>query len=118
MGKEIGRLSAISIAALVLILILAVSVTRGETVQKVNLNGATFSELNSLPGIGPITAERILEFRLENGPFKRIEELMNVRGIGEKKFLKIRELITVDSLRKKAADSPSNAKAPQQSRDG
>jgi competence protein ComEA len=60
----------------------------------INLNTATAEQLQSLPGIGPKTAERVLEYRQKNGPFKKIEELMNVKGIGEKSFLKIKPLIT------------------------
>ena len=61
----------------------------------VNLNTATASELEALPGIGPKTAVRILEYRQKSGNFKKIEELMNVKGIGEKSFLKLKNLITV-----------------------
>lgn len=61
----------------------------------VNLNSATVVQLESLPGIGKATAERIIEYREKNGGFKKIEELMNVRGIGEKSFLSLKPLITV-----------------------
>ena len=65
----------------------------------VNLNTASSSELASLPGIGPKTAERILEYRQKNGPFKKLEELMNVRGLGEKTFLKLRPQLTIDAAK-------------------
>ena len=61
----------------------------------VNLNSATVAQLESLPGIGAKTAQRIIEHRQKSGSFKKIEELMNVRGIGEKSFLKLKPLITV-----------------------
>jgi competence protein ComEA len=61
----------------------------------VNLNSATVLQLEALPGIGKATAERIVEYREKNGGFKKIEELMNVRGIGEKSFLSLKPLITV-----------------------
>ena len=61
----------------------------------VNINTATAEQLASLPGIGPKTAERILEYRQKNGSFKKIEELMNVKGIGEKSFLKLKPRISV-----------------------
>jgi len=62
-----------------------------------NLNTATVSQLEALPGIGKSTAERILEYREKSGGFKKIEDLMNVRGVGEKSFLKLKPLITVSS---------------------
>ena len=61
----------------------------------VNLNTATVAQLDALPGIGKSTAQRIVDYRQKNGSFKKIEELMNVRGVGEKSFLKLKPLITV-----------------------
>lgn len=63
----------------------------------VNLNTATQAQLESLPGIGAATAKRILEYRQKNGSFKKIEELMNVKGIGEKSFLKLKPHVSVGS---------------------
>ena len=60
-----------------------------------NLNPATVAQLETLPGVGKSTAERILEYRQKNGGFKRVEDLMNVRGIGEKSFLKMKPLLIV-----------------------
>src|SRR5579863_8270842 len=61
----------------------------------VNLNSASQTELQQLPGIGPKAAARIIEYREHKGPFKKIEDLMNVQGIGEKSFLKLKPQITV-----------------------
>ena len=61
----------------------------------VNLNTASVAQLETLPGIGKATAERILEYRTKNGSFKKVEDLMNVRGVGEKSFLKLKPLVTV-----------------------
>ena len=61
----------------------------------VNINTASAAELEALPGIGAKTAARIVDYRQKNGPFKKIEELMNVRGVGEKNFLKLKAQITV-----------------------
>jgi competence protein ComEA len=61
----------------------------------INLNSANAAELEKLPGVGPAMATRILEYRQKSGGFKKIEELMNVKGIGEKSFLKLKPLVTV-----------------------
>jgi comEA protein len=61
----------------------------------VNINTASANDLEGLPGIGAKTAARIVEYRQKNGPFKKIEELMNVQGIGEKNFLKLKPQISV-----------------------
>ena len=63
--------------------------------EKININTANQSELESLPGIGPSTATKIINYRNENGKFKSIEDLKEVSGIGESKFNKIKELICV-----------------------
>ena len=63
--------------------------------EKVNLNTATVEQLKSLPGIGPAMAKLIVEHRTKAGKFTRIEEIMNIKGIGEKKFQKIKDRLTV-----------------------
>jgi competence protein ComEA len=63
----------------------------------INLNTANVAQLETLPGVGKATAERIVEYRQKNGGFKKAEDLMNVRGIGEKSFLKLKPLVTVSA---------------------
>lgn len=63
--------------------------------KKININTASQAELQKLPRIGEVVAQRIIDFREKNGKFKKIEELMKVRGIGEKTFDNLKDLITV-----------------------
>jgi comEA protein len=67
--------------------------------QIVNINTAPADQLERLPGVGPKTAARIVEYRQKNGGFKKVEELMNVRGIGEKAFLKMKGQLTVTAVK-------------------
>ncbi len=59
----------------------------------ININTATVYELERLPGIGEKTAEAIVQFRTENGPFRRAEHVLQIRGISEKRFNEFRHLI-------------------------
>lgn len=61
----------------------------------VDINSATVADLDTLPGIGPSTAEKIVEYREANGPFAAIEDIMNVSGIGPAKFEQIQAFISV-----------------------
>ncbi len=63
--------------------------------ERVNINTATLQELMTLPGIGQKTAEKIIRYREENGPFKSPDDLKKVKGIGEKTFRRLAELITL-----------------------
>ena len=74
------------------------------TTAVVNLNTASAAELEALPGVGAKMAARIIDYRQKKGPFKKVEELMNVQGIGEKNFLKLKPQITVGGTRADASN--------------
>jgi len=61
----------------------------------VNINTASSAELDTLPGIGPVTAGYIIDYRTKKGPFKRKEDLMKVSGISSAKYAKLKDLITI-----------------------
>ena len=81
--------------------VLALPARAGE--GKVDINKASVEELDRLPGIGPSLAQRIVEFRKQNGPFHRVEDLLNVRGIGPKSFEPLRDKVMVSDVGKGAA---------------
>ena len=68
-----------------------------------NINTATAEQFEALPGLGAKMAARIVEYRQKNGGFKKVEDLMNVRGIGEKNFLRLKPLLTVGAPRNERA---------------
>jgi competence ComEA-like helix-hairpin-helix protein len=66
------------------------------TPKRININTASAQELETLPGIGKALAERIIEHRNEYGPFRKPEHLIVMRGISDKRFQNLRDLITVE----------------------
>ncbi len=64
-------------------------------VEPLNVNSASQEELTVLPGIGPVTAERIVAYRTKKGPFKTVDDLILIKGIGQKTLEKIRPLVTI-----------------------
>ena len=81
--------------------------TKEGPASPVNINTATRTELIQIPRIGESMADRIVEFRKANGAFDRIEEIMNVRGMGERTFLSIKKYLTVGNKHSNQAP-PSN----------
>ncbi len=78
----------------------------------INLNSATVTELMQLPKIGAKTAERVIKFRKEHGGFRRSEELMNVKGIGEKSFVKLKPYLSVGAGTVNARNDAEGSTAP------
>jgi competence protein ComEA len=70
---------------------------------KVNINTASVEQLTTLPGVGPKLAARIVEYRQKSGTFRSAQELMNVKGIGEKNYAKIETWLTVGETPKAAS---------------
>ena len=63
--------------------------------EKININTANLEELEQITGVGPVIAQRIIDYRNENGPFQQIEEIKNVKGIGDVTFEKMKDEITI-----------------------
>ncbi len=63
---------------------------------RININNASAEQLDALPGIGPVLAKRIVEYRVANGPFKQIEDIKKVKGIGDSVLNDIRDLISIE----------------------
>ncbi|HVF63854.1 MAG TPA: helix-hairpin-helix domain-containing protein [Casimicrobiaceae bacterium] len=95
----------------------------GATLAALNLNTATKDELVALPGIGPAKAQAIVDYRTQNGPFKSVDEIRKVKGIGEKLFLQIKPELAVGATSRSTlaqapvkgdakADTKADTKAP------
>ena len=76
--------------------------TKPAPAKTVDLNTATVEQLQQLPGIGPVRAKAIVEFREKSGPFQRVEDLLAIRGISKSRFEKLRPYVTVTPPAKKA----------------
>jgi competence protein ComEA len=62
---------------------------------RIDLNSASAAQLDTLPGIGPVTVARIVDWRTAHGRFARVDQLREIEGIGERRFAQLRELVTV-----------------------
>jgi len=71
------------------------STATGQSSSKININTADYDELQAIIGVGPVIAQRIIDYRETNGPFRVIEDIKEVKGIGNKTFDKMRDQITI-----------------------
>ena len=81
----------------------ALAAAKPAPTAKVNINTASVEQLTTLPGVGPKLAARIVEYRQKSGAFRSAQDLINVRGIGEKNFAKIEAWLTVGEAPKAPA---------------
>ena|SRR5437867_5417041 len=96
MNRQLRLVGALLVMALALAAAVPPAAAAPQTTtEKINVNTASSEELTALPGIGKAYADRIVEYREKNGPFKKVEDLLNVRGIGEKTLERIRDRVTV-----------------------
>lgn len=95
-GTLVGRHTADNYYGIPKTIVTEQSAISGETVSfgKLNINTASPSQLSDLPEIGPKLAQRIIDYRTQNGDFQSVDDLLFVEGIGEKRLEAIRELIT------------------------
>ena len=107
------------------IIALAALLVCGTSIAAVNLNTATKDELVALPGIGPAKAQAIVDYRNQHGPFRNIDELRKVKGIGEKLFISIKPELSIGASSRGAsaqapvkADAKTDAKAPARAEGG
>src|SRR5260221_4918081 len=112
-----GRLSVVRICFALLAIALATVppalAKKKPPAHPININTANSSDLQQVPGIGPSTAQKILDTRKSYGAFKTVDDLLAIKGIGPKKLKKMRKYLTVGRppLRKQSA-SPQTAAAP------
>jgi competence protein ComEA len=92
MNRSIRRIASVAVAALIALAAAPVFAADAPT-GVVNVNTATAEQLAMLPGVGPAVAGRIVEHRQKNGEFKRAEDLLLVKGIGEKSFEKMKSYV-------------------------
>jgi comEA protein len=90
-------LVAVSMAGLSPVSVYAADTAAASTLaETIHLNQATAEELQSLPGVGPALSERIVLYRTEHGPFRSVDQLTEVKGVGQTKLAKFKEQLTVD----------------------
>src|SRR5207244_8948700 len=95
MSAMVWRAFAIRIALILCLLLTPRALAKKPPAKPVNINTATSEELQQVPGIGPATAEKILQMRKSYGAFKSVDDLLAIRGLGPKRLEKMRRYLTV-----------------------
>jgi comEA protein len=106
MRTKINRFVAAALLAVLVLTTGTAFAAPAAPAGKVNLNTATVAQLEELPGIGPALAARIVEHRQKNGAFKSVEDVMAVKGIGEKNFAKIQGYLSVGASTAAPRETP------------
>jgi competence ComEA-like helix-hairpin-helix protein len=99
--------------SLCLFLLAVASATKKPPTEPININSADSAQLQLVPGIGPSTAEKILQMRKSYGAFKSVNDLMAIRGIGPKRLEKMRKYLTVGKSATPAANATQPANCPE-----
>jgi competence protein ComEA len=99
----------ISVCLLLLLLAAVVVAKKKPPDRPVNINTATSEQLQTVPGIGPSTAQKILQMRKSYGPFKSVDDLLAVRGLGQKRLDRMRKYLTVGKVSAPKSAAPARA---------
>jgi competence ComEA-like helix-hairpin-helix protein len=96
-GKLLARLCLFFLAICFAFAAVA-GATKKPPLKPININTANSEELQQVPGIGPATAEKILQMRKSYGAFKSVDDLLSIKGLGKKRLEKMREYLTVSKI--------------------
>jgi comEA protein len=110
MFQRVLRRGVLFVVACVLNQAAAFAATKKPPVHPININAATSEELQLVPGIGPSTADKILQMRKSYGPFKSVDDLLAIRGIGPKRLGKMRKYLVVGRSPQPARPASASAK--------
>jgi competence ComEA-like helix-hairpin-helix protein len=107
-----SRVSALIAALLIVLASFAAQAEKHPPAKPIDINLANVKELQELPGVGSVTAQRIIDLRAKSGRFHRVEDLLAVRGISQKKLDAMRPYVTVAATPSNASPSQKNSTPP------
>ena len=103
------NLSLVAVAALLMGVLTSAFAQNKPPAKPLDLNAATLEQLTALPGVGPVTAKAIIDFRQRSGPFRRVEDLLAIRGITDRRLKALRPYITVQPVKNAGLSAPHRA---------